>query len=518
MDLIVLLGIVFVAGFLVLISFRRIDFPSIPSLIFSGVAVSYFIDLSNILDILILGISFLVFYIGLRTDLDGFRKVGSESLNVSLIQIAIAFTLVFSVSTYLGFDRLTSLYIALAGSLASTLAGTDIFNQNLRMDLHHGQISNASNFVQDIVAVIIISGLSVGLTVSGLNSALMTGLILFLAFIFREIFSKRFHKLVKTQELRTVSMVAVFAASIGLAEYIDISIIAAVFAGGLAFSRGSETEEFLDDLEPLKDFFSVIFFVGLGALVTTPSYTTLVIAAVIICSVLILRPLLISVVMLIDGQSARKSFKTSSNMLQVSEFALAAVIIAWSTGLVDGHLKDAVIISAAVTMAVSTFSIRHSDFIYRKFSYPFLRAERVLEYSPKNIDLDNHVVLVGFGVRGQKVAEELKQKGKEFLVIDYNTEHMERARLEDVDYLFRDFMEKGVLEDANISQADCIVVTSDHKEIIEKAVSVDNIPKLVLVDSEEEAERLQSQNVKTLLESEVVEDGLKNRVFDLIDN
>ncbi len=516
MEILMILGLIFITGFLVLIGSRKLGVPVIPGLILAGILVSSFVSVGDLSDILILGISFLIFYIGLRVDLDGFRKVSSTALNISLIQIIIAFLLALYVSLYLGFEIHESLYIALAGSLASTLAGTDIFDRNLRMDLHHGQISTAANFIHDVLAVIIISGLAAGLTTQGLHSVGLAVLMLLTAFVFRELFSKKFHSLIRSAELRVVSMVAIYAFSIGLAGYLDLSPVATAFAAGLALSRGSETEEILDVLEPLKDFFSVILFVGLGSLIVTPSIAVLKLAALITAGVIILRPLIISLVMLVTGHGARKAFKTSANLMQVSEFSIAAILLAWMSGMLTNQILEAVIISAVITMIVSTFVTRHSDQIFELIGKPFIKTEKLLENQLASTQLQDHVIVVGFDRRGQEVAEQLEKQGRKFLVVDYNIENIERAEIENIDHIFGDIIDDRTLEAANISNADKIIVTSDHKPVIDKISSIPNISKVLMVENRGVAEKIRSENTEILIESEMVKEALKERISELI--
>jgi len=515
MELLTTLGLLFIVGAAVLLISRRAGIPAIPGLILAGAIISQFYDVGELSQIMVLGITFLVFYIGLRTDLDGFRKVSSDSLNISILQVMLTFAVLYPLANFLGFQVLESLYIALTGSIASTLAGTDIFDESLRMDLHHGQISTASNFIQDIIAVILIAALAAGISSQGLQTGLTTGLLLLLAFGFRELFSKKFHKLVGSEELKVISMVSVFAASAGLAQFFNVSAIALAFAAGLMFSRGSETEEFLDVLEPLKDFFSVILFTGLGALIAVPNSTVFLISMVILFGAAIVRPLIVSLVMLIDGHGARKSFKTSSSMLQVSEFMLAAVIIAYLSGILNENVLQAVVLSTAVTMFFSAFVTRHSDKIYEKLGFPLRKIEEILEYRVEDSNLENHVIVVGYDEYGQTFVKQLEESERDHLVIDYSIENIEKAKIDNTEHIFGDVLEDQVLEAANIEKADLLICTSHHRPVVDKIKALD-VPKVMMAETQEKAETLENEKTKVIVESKMIEEGLKEKVSKII--
>ncbi len=515
MELLMVLGSVFIIGALVLLTSRRTGLPTIPALIFSGLIISFLANFEGLSQIIVLGISFLVFYIGLRTDLDGFRKVSSDSLNISLVQVLFLFVFVTAGALYLEFSLVDSLYIALAGSLASTLAGTDIFDRSLRMDLHHGQISTASNFIHDILGVIIIAFLAAGVSSSGLNTAIITMGLLAFAFVVRELISSRFHRLIDSAELKVVTMVALYSAAVGFSQITGLSLIAVSFAAGLMFSRGSETEEFLDVLEPLKDFFSVILFVGLGMLISIHSTRVLIITAVLIVASLILRPLIVSMVMMFDGHSGRKAFKTSSSMMQVSEFSLAAVILAWMSGTITTPVFEAVVLSTALTMTVSSIVIQHSEILYEKIGLPIRKIEDLLEYRVNPIDLDNHVVVIGYDVKGRKIVESLLEKERDVLVIDYNAENIDELKKENIPHIFSDVLEDRTLEAANIQNAELLISSSNHRPVLEKLGSL-SVSKLLIVEDKDQEEEFSNQDSEILVESELVENALKRKISELI--
>lgn len=516
MELITILALIFISGFTTLTLANKIGLPAIPSLILAGLIISPWLTPQNTSEIIVLGVSFLIFYIGLRTDLEGFRKVSSDSLNISLLQILLTFSLAYSLGYSIGFDILNSLYIALASSLASTLAGTDIFDKNLRMDLHHGQISTGSNFIQDLIAVLIITVLATGLTVQAFPNMVYTILLLSSAFIFRELFSEKAHKFIKTSELQVITMTAFFAASVGLAELTNMPIIAWVLSAGISLSKGSETEEILDTLEPLKDFFSIILFVGLGALITTPTSSVIQITAIIIFAVLVFRPLITSLIMLIDGHGGRKAFKTSVNMIQVSEFALAAVITAWLFGNIEAQILDAVVISVAVTMTVSTILTRHSDWFYERIDWIFEEIEEYLGNSLIQSKMEDHVVVIGFDVKGQKTVEYLQENSIDSLIVDYNIENIEKAKILGLEHIFGDALDDKTLEAANISEAQAIILTSTHKPVQQKIAGLNNINKIIMVEQNDKVAELDGENTEFLIDSSMAEKALIQKLQEAI--
>lgn len=515
-DSILILGLIFIIGFAAVLTSRKLKIPITSCLIIVGLLSGYFVSFEDFIEIILIGILFLVFYIGLRTDFEGFKLVSADSINIGVLQIIIMFGLSFSIAYFMGISIINSLYLGLAASLASTLTGTDLFEDHIRMDLHHGQISTGANFIQDFLGVIIISGLAMASFNEGIIAAILTTSLLILSLIFRQFISPKIQKAVKTIELRTIVGVAVFGSFAAISLITDISLIAASFAGGLAFSKGVDTEDYLDVLEPIKDFFAVILFVGIGALVSSPSSESLIIGTGLLILILFIRPLIVIATMLIDGHSARTSFKTSLNLIQISEFAVAAVLVGYTTSFISDIVLESVVLATAGSMIIASFSSKHSETIFEKLVKPFRKIENKLGYTVDSVNnISDHIIVAGFDERGEKIAKKLEEMNLNFLIIDYNRRKIQKAEDKGYKTVFGDFLDNRTWEAAQISKSNLLISTSPHKPIVDQIVKF-NKPSIVLVDSKDMEKELEKHSyIEPLLESELIKHSLENKVKKL---
>jgi voltage-gated potassium channel len=112
----------------------------------------------------------------------------------------------------------------------------------------------------------------------------------------------------------------------------------------------------------------------------------------------------------------------------------------------------------------------------------------------KEIDaLVNHTIICGYGRVGRRIAEELRDHGAPFLVLDKNPEVLEHAREHGIPYVEGDGAEDEDLERAGLSRAGALVAASDSDAtnlyITLSARSVRPDIFIVARASEEEAEK-----------------------------
>lgn len=511
MEVIFMLALLFGAGFIAASFSRLFNLPIVPFLVLSGLISSFFIEFEPT-ELLAVGILFLIFYIGLRTDLQGFRKISSDSINIALVQVLVAGSLGFIVANIMDFTLVESLYIALAAGLGSTLAGTDLFDQKMRMDLHHGKISTGTNLIQDIIAVILIAAIaSYSIGEAYINVALIIALLL-ISIGIRYLLSPLIQLYLKTVELQALFILSVFSLSASIGYYTSISMVASCFAGGLAFSKGLRTDELLDSIEHIKDFFAVITFVGIGALVSIQSLTSIYLAIAILVLVLIVRPIVIFLTALIDDKSSLTSFKITLNLSEVSEFVLAAVLIAMLEGSISDIVFDSIVIAMAASMILVGLASHRKYYLFEKLAWPFRRTKKFVSGPSKKFELEEHVILAGFGGIGAKIAEDLKDENQEFVVVDYNKENIDEANIKDYQSLFADLTDQNTWKTVNYTKSDIIVVTTTNPLVLQKLKTLEH-NSIVLVDSEDQLTELADYSyIRAMLKDKLIDDSLKNEL------
>jgi len=225
------------------------------------------------------------------------------------------------------------------------------------------------------------------------------------------------------------------------------------------------------------------------------------------------------------GQNKRTAYLTGFSIDQVSEFALITAIQTYLSGLISDVVFQSVIITAVVSMMISSYSTKHGDTIYKILGpldhivdFPHRVSEDV-----KKHELEDHVIVVGYDIQGKRLVETLKDEGEEFVVIENNPEKITELQEREENYVYGDIMEDQTWHDTNYKEASLIVSTVPLVEASERVLELDTEADKILRSEEvEEAERLMSQGalyvqVPEILSSEIliehVEGLMENRLY-----
>jgi CPA2 family monovalent cation:H+ antiporter-2 len=114
--------------------------------------------------------------------------------------------------------------------------------------------------------------------------------------------------------------------------------------------------------------------------------------------------------------------------------------------------------------------------------------------------LTGHVVLVGYGRVGRRIADALTAQGVPFVVAEQNRELVEKLRARDISAVSGDAVQPEVLVQAHIANAGMLVIavpdTLGARKMVEIARTLNpNVEVVLRTHSEEEAELLEKDKV-----------------------
>lgn len=525
-ELLVSLAIIFVVGGAFILIANQFDLPTVPFLIIGGLVAGLFIDDEITLEFARYGIALLVFSFGVSIRFEGIRTVLRDSEFVAVAQIAVTGSLGFIAAVLLNTPVEQAVYVGVAAALSSTIVGTGMIKADIRDNLIHGRVANSVHFIQDILAIVILLVLSaeafapdpVAASI-GYGVALLVAGVIVNQYIFDVI-----GRLAKgSDELLIVSIITILVIFIGAAEFIGVSIAVGAFAAGIAV-RHEPVEHIgvFNGLASIETFFVTVFFVTVGALVSVPSVDVIAIAATLIVLTAVVKPAITVVLLMYKGYESRSSTLVGLNLDQVSEFALIIVIEAMALGFVAYPVPDAIILAAAVTMITSSLSRRYDERIHRTLAdrgFLWEQHTKVDEGSHVPDGIEDHVVIVGYGRQGQRLAETCKTVDIPFVVVENDPTLLETVELECDAYVFGDSMEKYTLEKARADEASLVVSTAAQRPVSERILElVDGDVILRAEDRETATELLEKGALYVAVSGVLAADVLIEHVQGVVDD
>jgi Kef-type K+ transport system membrane component KefB len=454
--------------------------PLIVGLIAAGIAVGPealgLVEATSEIELLAkIGISLLLFVVGLKLDVRLVSKLGPVALATGLGQVVFTSIVGFVIAIALGFDTVPAVYIAVALTFSSTIIIVKLLTDKRELDDLHGRIALGFLIVQDIVVVLAMIAITatadgsddlaaefLGVIVRGVLLLAVVGL------IGRYVAPRLTHVLARSSELLVLAAVTWAVVLAAISILLGFSAEVGAFLAGMSLASTSYREAISGRLSTLRDFLLVFFFIELGTQFEVNSAVDQLGAAVVFSLfVLIGNPIIVMIIMGIMGYRKRVSFKAGLTVAQISEFSLILVALGVSQGQIGGEVVGLVTAVGLITISASTYLIYGSDRIYDRIE-PLLRPfER--RHPTANIDLDDDLpepeyVVIGLGRFGSTVVRELLERDENVLGVDFDPRSVQSKRFE-LPVIYGDAEDPDLPEQLPLASTRWVISTLRGREV-----------------------------------------------------
>ena len=421
-----------------------------------------------------LGITLLLFVVGLRLDLHLIRTVGPVALATGLGQVFFTSVFGYLIAVGFGFSPIASLYVAVALTFSSTIIIVKLLSDKREIDSLHGRIAVGFLIVQDIVVVLAMIGLAALGTEAGdgplwrpVALVLVKGLgfLLVIGLLMRFVLDRVVVRLARLPELLVLAAIAWAALLAAVAEGLGLSKEVGAFLGGVSLASTEVREMIAARLVSLRDFLLLFFFIDLGAQLDLGAVGAELPAAVAFSVfVLVGNPLIVMVIMRFMGYGSRTGFLAGLTVAQVSEFSLILVAMGMAVGHVGAEVVGLTTLVALITISGSTYMILYSRQLY-DWLRPYLAifepgsASREAQLSPLGPPGSCDVLLFGAGPFGRAIGTALRQFGRKVVAVDFDPEAVKAARREGFIIYFGDAGHPEFIGNLPVSDASWVVST-----------------------------------------------------------
>ncbi len=417
-----------------------------------------------------IGVALLLFIVGLEMDFRYLKHVGIPSLVVGLGQVIFTFAAGFFILTFLGFSNLASLYIAAALTFSSTIIGVKLLSEKRELSSLHGRIAVGVLLVQDAVAVlalIFLSGLGAEISYAGfVKTALLGSGFIGLTVLASKLLPKILDLIGSSTEMLYLFSLAwvLGVATLVASPLVGLSIEIGGLLAGLALAGSSEHYQIASRLRPLRDFFLILFFVGLGAsLMGSADFSLSMPAVWLSLFVLVGNPLIVMVIMGLLGYASRTSLMTGLVLAQISEFSLILVALGYKLGHLTQNEVALVTLIGIITIFLSAYLFNYGEKIYRGLK-PLLKIfelrKSIVESEEIPLELTEHVVLVGAHRMGSGIIRALTRGGLKFAVVDLNPFLVKSWKGKNVPAIYGDITDSDIQELVGLNQARLVISTA----------------------------------------------------------
>jgi len=479
-EMALLLGITALAGMIAV----RLRQPMLITYIIVGVLVGpagfSLVQSHDQIDLLAqIGVTVLLFVVGLKLDLHQVRHIGPVALATGLGQLG--FTIFFGFLLVLAFGKSTieAIYIAVALTFSSTIIVVKLLSDKRELDSLHGRVAVGFLIVQDIAVVFAMMVMSaLRDTGDGDHFALAASLalrigaaVVLMYLLMRYLLPRVVQSIARSQELLLIFAVAWGTGLAALGEWAGFSKEAGAFLAGFSLASTGYRDALNARLVGIRDFLLLFFFIDLGAKLEFSSLGGEIGPALALSLfVLVGNPLIVMAIMGYMGYRKRTGFLAGLTVAQISEFSIVFVAMGITLGHVGNETLGLTTMVGVVTITVSTYMILFSHGLYERLA-PWLgiferrRPHRELAVErQRRPDGEPAVLVFGLGRYGSRLLGRLRDSGVNALGIDFDPEAVRDLRRAGLPVRYGDGEDPAMLESLPLAGADWVVTTLPHWE------------------------------------------------------
>ncbi|NTV97375.1 MAG: sodium:proton antiporter, partial [Thiobacillus sp.] len=312
-----------------------------------------------------------------------------------------------------------------------------------------------------------------------------------------------------SRELFTLCIIAAaVGVAYGSAELFGVSYALGAFFSGMMLRESEFSHRAAEESLPLRDAFSVLFFVSVGMLFDPAILVEQPVKVLAVLAIVMVGKTLAAVALvLLFRYPLNTALTVGASLAQVGEFSFILAGLGVSLGLLPEAGQSLILAAALISIALNPLAFaavapalawirRHSE-----------RARRLdarddpLAALPMSVDharLTGQVVLVGYGRVGRRIAEALDGHGIDYVVAEQNRELVETLRGRKMLAVSGDATDPAVLIQAHIARAAMLVIATpdvfNARKIRSIALQLNPTIETVLrTHSEEEADLLRKE-------------------------
>lgn len=414
-----------------------------------------------------IGITLLLFIIGLGLNVTVVKNVGRVSLTTAAAILVLVGVAGFGVGEWLGFGLTQGILIGLCLFFSSTIIILKVISDKRETSRLYAQIAIGVILIDDIVATLAILvvgaiGTTGDLDVSdiGLLVAKGIGIALLLYVIGAKVMPHLAKFFARSQELLFLFTVAWGFGIASLFALVGFSHEVGALFAGVSLASLPYATEMAAKLKPLRDFFIVLFFVSLGETFTFGNLSSSIVPALILSAIVIIgKPLFVMASLGALGYTRLTSFKAGIHLSQISEFSIILIVFAHSVGLISAELTAIITLVALITIAVSTYLMKYDDKLFRLLEQPLKIFERRNIKERKQRSALYPIILFGYHKGGHEFLSAFREMHKRYLVVDYDPEIIDHLESQGVRHAYGDATDDEFLDDINANKAELIVST-----------------------------------------------------------
>lgn len=418
------------------------------------------------------GVVFLLFMIGLELSFGRLRALGSRVFGLGSLQVAVTWLIIGILVWRLGLDIKAAAIVGSGLALSSTAFVLQSLSERGERASRFGLTSFSILLLQDFAVVpllilVTLLGTEESSFVEAFGLAVLKGgaalvvVILFGRFLLKPIY--RMIASMRSVEL-FVSMTLLMILGTGwLMSMAGLSMELGALLAGLLLAETEFRHQVEADIKPFRGILLGLFFMTIGMSIDIGLiFDQIGLITLIVVSLMLGKTIITASLCRIVGFPLETSIRTGFALSQGGEFGFVLFGAAAALGLIPADRVQILLAVISLSMVATPFMFfigqRLGSWVERKRASPYDAVD------PDSIELDNHILIAGFGRVGQTVAKVLSDAGLSYIALDLDQARVAKCRAKGMSVYYGDADQIHVLKAAGAQWAKTAVVTLDNQK------------------------------------------------------
>ncbi|HCE66326.1 MAG: sodium:proton exchanger [Geobacteraceae bacterium GWC2_55_20] len=471
-DIEILFGLALVT----VVLFRRLKFPSIIGFLVTGIlagphALAFIKNTHQVEQMAEIGVVLLLFTIGIELSLKELMRIKHLVLWGGGLQVLVTILAVAAVGAVFGFPLNQAVFFGFLVALSSTAILMKLLIDSGQADAPHGKMAMGILIFQDlcIVPLMLLTPLLAGggdgirgvLVIGGKAAAVVLaahyGARFLVPWIFKQVVKTR------SRELFILTIIFIGLGTAWLTAMAGLSLALGAFIAGLAISESEYSHQALSDIIPFREAFMSLFFISVGMLLDPAILVRYpLLTASLVLTIVLIKTLITTGAALTLGVPMRIAIIAALSLAQIGEFSFVFSQAGVKFGLLTPEYYQIFLAASIATMGLTPVCLKFAsplaDRIVAWLPHKLTRGRGVLSQHEKPVLLNDHVIIVGYGINGKNLARVLKNLKIQHIVIETNPFTVKKEGKKGQQIMFGDASKLEVLEHAQIAKARGMVV------------------------------------------------------------
>lgn len=459
----------------------RLKLPLLVGLMLTGIAIGpyglgFIKELEAIELLAEIGVMLLLFTIGLEFSVRKLLEMKRLVLIGGGLQVLITVGVTVGISMAFGKGMGQAIFFGFLIALSSTAIVLKEYVDRNNVDSPHGRIVTGILLFQDIAVVLmllivpILAGEDIVSTTQILLNLGSSLLVIVLLVAGAWFLIPRFLKQVIKMKSPEVFLLTIVLLALGMSwvtAHFGMSLALGAFIAGIVLADTDYNHQAAADILPFRDVFNSLFFVSIGMLLSLSALAAnLGYILSLVGGLVVVKAMIVWGIVRLLGYPQRISAIAALGLAQIGEFSFVLAKTGRGTDLLPNNEYQVFLAASVISMIATPFLIAWAP-TFGSF------IQRVLRDGPKE-DIENceeedihltssgglqqHVIIVGYGLNGRNLARVLRSVGVPYVVLELNAEEVRRAKAKGEKINFGDATRREVLKHAGVEKAWSLVL------------------------------------------------------------